>query len=60
MFKEITHSIVGKWGSLVLDFYIENQLIFNLLIVTYAGIMLVLRVRRRKRSEKQNRESYSK
>lgn len=48
MFENIVRSVLGDWGSGVLDFYIENQLIINLVILTWGVVMMVLRRRKRR------------
>jgi len=51
MFENIVRSFLGDWGSVVLDFYISNQLIINLVILTWGITIMVLRRKKRRAAE---------
>ena len=44
MFSMMIYSVLGKNGMLLLDFYIENQLIINIVVLGY-GILLFIKKR---------------
>jgi len=48
MIAEVSRNILGPYGVLILDFYLEHQMPINLAVVVY-GVVLILR-RRRKNS----------
>jgi len=57
MFLNLIKSILGPWGIVVMNFYIEHQLIINLLVVSYAVFMIIIRQKRKKLSENINERS---
>ena len=57
MFLNLIKSILGPWGIVVMNFYIEHQLIINLLVVSYAVFMIIIRQKRKKLSENINQRS---
>lgn len=60
MFDAISRSLLGQYGTLVLDFYLENQIIINLIVVAYGVSMIVIRRRRKNKTateeQKENKE----
>lgn len=55
MFMELSRSLLGEWGTGLLDFYLANQLIINILVVTYGVAVIIIQRRKasRKRSTKE-------
>ncbi len=53
MFDAISRSLLGRYGSVVLEFYLENQLIINLIVIAYGITMIVIRRRRKKKAEEE-------
>lgn len=51
MFEAAIRSMLGGWGNVVLDFYLEHQLIFNLVVLTWGVAMIVLRRRKKQKAE---------
>lgn len=49
MIAELSRSILGPYGVLVLDFYLENQTLINLAVVVY-GTVLILRHRHHRKN----------
>ena len=61
MFLEISRNILGKWGAVVLDFYLAHQVILNLIIIAYGITMIIIRRTRKKKAkeisqQKENKE----
>ena len=60
MFESIIQSLLGSWGRTVLDFYLEHQLVINLVVIAYGITMIVLRRRKQHRAaeskQKENNE----
>ncbi len=50
MFLEMSKSLLGEWGTAILDFYLAHQLIINIIIISYGIIMIIFR-RKKKRKE---------
>ncbi len=52
MFAELTRSLLGKYGVMVLDFYLEHQMPINAAVVLYGAAMIYRGQWRRKNAAK--------
>ena len=56
MFESITKSLLGSWGSAVLEFVTEYQLIISIAVVAWGITMMVIRRRKKSKTTAENND----
>ncbi len=59
MFKALSESLLGNWGSAAMNFVLEHQLIFSLIVVAFGVVMIVLKRRSREKEAEENKTKES-